>query len=288
MSAFQCVFVIWGDKYPTSDVNALVRGVQSHTASPVRFICLSDRPRPDLAAGVELQMIGPDFAQPQFMRGGAQAKLAMFQKGRLTPGVPAVFFDLDTMIMGDVARLAALAAPGRMHMMPATWDRLWPLGRMLNRRRPGSVRTRGNGSVYVFFPEDWHHIPDRFLTLAADLPRPHPDHLWADDRFVSFIAAGALHAVPRHLAVKFVNEFMAPNAAWAQARGRRTAVRQRRQGLVALTFSGDACKPEDLLALPDGGELRDRKGRVLVWTDEAMSGLIPVIRRHWAHLNKES
>ncbi len=282
----QCVFVIWGEKYPIAHVNAMIEAALAHSSRRLGFTCLSDRPRPDLHPAAQLQDIGPAFARPDFMGAGTQAKLAIFEKGRLADGVPALYFDLDTMIMGDVGRLAALLKRQRgLHMIPATAGSFWPLGRAVNRVRAGTVRFRGNGSIFVFMPEDWHHLPQAYLDQRARATEPLPRHLWADDRFVSHMARDRLFAIPTTLAVKFVNEFMAPGPALARRKGHQAATTARRQGLVALTFSGDACKPEDLLQLPEGGTLSDRKGRVLVWEDEAMSGLIPRIRNYWAHMS---
>ncbi|MFD1913514.1 hypothetical protein [Halodurantibacterium flavum] len=281
----QYVFVIWGTKYPVTNINAMIEAIGRASPLPARFVCLSDRPRPDLHPLAELQELGPAFDRPEYKSRGTQAKLAVFEQGRLLPDVPAIYFDLDTMILGDPARLARLLDRRRgLHLIPATDGRFWGIGKWINRIVPNAIRFRGNGSIFVFRPEDWYHLPGRFLDLAERTPHPRPRHLWADDRFISWAAGPAIYPIPQNLAVKFVNEFTSRPAALAGIKGRLPFVRKRRAGLVAITFSGDAFNPEDLLSLPPGGRLRDRKGRVLVWNDHVMSGLIGPIRRYWTHL----
>lgn len=50
-------------------------------------------------------------------------------------------------------------------------------------------------------------------------------------------------------------------------------VRRRRAGLVAVTFPGVNFKGEELARLPEGAEITDRRGRLLIWTDRAVGGL---------------
>ena len=279
--ALTCLFLLWGDKYPEEEVNRLARSIARHLRRPARFLCLTDRPRPDLLPFVETMPIPEPFLAPAFLRGGAQAKLSMFTAGIADPAIPAVFFDLDTLVRGDVMRLAALATPGTLHMIPATWGPAWPLLRLWA-RLTGKRKIRGNGSIYVFRPGDWTHVPGDFLRRWRETGPERDYSLVADDRFLSVIAGDGLRPIPTTLSVKAPNEFGAHLRLWSALKGRLPAVARRRRNLVAISFPGEAFKPETLAAAPEGAVLTDRRARHIVWTDAATSGLRREIAAHWS------
>jgi hypothetical protein len=268
---WQCVFILWGAKYGAGDVNHIVAAVRAHTRRPPRMVLLTDRPRPGLVEGVETRPIPSFYLRPEFMGPGCQTKLALFEPGVLPDDLPAIYLDLDTVILGDVAELLALMeSPRTVAMLQSAILPFGRLGRLVWRLTGGRKHARGNSSVLLFHPAHGGGVAERFRAAVAAHPRLDFRPLAADERFISWAAQPWMRAVPTSFAVKFPTEFMLP---WAWAIGLRARlpwVRRRRAGLRAITLPGVEVKPEALAALPEGARLRDRKGRLLIWTDAAL------------------
>ncbi|MFC7702760.1 hypothetical protein ACFQXB_00950 [Plastorhodobacter daqingensis] len=279
-AALQVVLLFWGTKYGADHVNALAESLRDHASAPLHILCLSDRPRQGLT--VAQHPIPEAFARPEYLGGGCQAKLSVFSPGLLEPDIPALLVDLDTMVTGDVLRLLPLLERPGIYMLPATWGTIWPLLRILSWILP--LRWRGNSSLVLFRPGDWTHVPDQFLKDWAHDPRP--EYAVADDKYLSRIAGRALRRIPPDLAVKFTNEFASRIPALAGLLGRMTRTRARRQNLVAITFSGGQAKPEQLQALPEGAVIPLGRGRRLVWSAAATSGMMAPIKLHWSRIGQ--
>ncbi|MBK5927069.1 hypothetical protein, partial [Rhodobaculum claviforme] len=105
-SAWQLVLLLWGTKYPVAEVNHLIAAIRAAAApAPARIVLLGDRPHEGLAPGVRQRDIPQAFRAPRFMAQGCQAKLAMFADGLVPPDLPAVYVDIDTVVLGNLARL---------------------------------------------------------------------------------------------------------------------------------------------------------------------------------------
>ena len=102
---WQCVMILWGTKYPVSLVNHQVEMIRHLSKRPARFVLISDRPREGLDPDVLERPFDPFFLNPKFLTSGCQAKLTMFSDGLIEPDLPAIFIDLDTVIVGDLSRL---------------------------------------------------------------------------------------------------------------------------------------------------------------------------------------
>lgn len=89
-----------GRVYDTGWVARLQRGVAEHTAAPHRFVCLSD-------VDVPCERIPLEADWPRWW-----GKVELFRPGLFTG--PVVYLDLDTIVTGDVARLARDAGFGMM------------------------------------------------------------------------------------------------------------------------------------------------------------------------------
>lgn len=94
-----CVLV--GDKYTDRDAQILQAMVGRNTAEPHRFICLSDR-----------SIVGVETFIPPEVYPGWWSKLLLFQYA----AGPCVYIDLDCVVLGDVATLAAETLT-----LPANW-----------------------------------------------------------------------------------------------------------------------------------------------------------------------
>ena len=271
---WQCVLICWGEKYDAADVNHLVRSVCAQTADEPRFVLLTDRPRPGVEPRVLTRDI-PDFwLRPHFLRGGCQAKLAMFERGVLPDDLPAIYIDLDTVILGDMARaLDFLESPGTVCLLQSAILPFGPFGRWLHKQTGGRRYARGNSSIVVFHPRSTPYIAEQFRDCVGRHPAFDFRPMVADERFISWAAQPFMKAIPSSFAVKFPTEFMLPYRWMVHLRSSLPWVKRRRRGLTAVTLPGFEVKPEALLALSEGAEIIDRKGRRLIWTDRALGPL---------------
>ncbi len=160
---WQCVLVAWGDKYPVAEINRLVASVASQSRGLVRTVLLTDRDRPGLDEGIEQRRIPEWWLAPEFRAGGCQAKLSQFEEGLLPDDVPAIFLDLDTMVLGDLSRLlTVMKGPETVAILQSAVLPFGPVGRMLYRLTGGRRYARGNSSVIVFHPAHCPRIAAKF------------------------------------------------------------------------------------------------------------------------------
>ncbi|PZQ97859.1 MAG: hypothetical protein DI533_11970 [Cereibacter sphaeroides] len=281
---WQCVLVLWGSRYPVSDVNRIVAQIRAGARHQPRFVLITDRDRPGLAAGVEQRFFPDYFLQHPFTASGCQAKLAMFEQGVVPDDLPAVYVDLDTLVTGDLMRGIALMRDRRSILMlqSVVLPFGWP-GRLVHRLTGGHRYARGNSSVVVFHPAECGFIAQRFHEVWA----AHPDMSFrptiADERFISWVAQDRMIALPRSFAAKLSAEFMLPFSWLIALRTRLPWVRRRRAGLAAVTLSGPEVKAHELLSLPEGAMITDRKGRALIWSDRAMGPFRQQLIDAYAH-----
>jgi hypothetical protein len=88
-------------------VNALFRGCARHLTVPFRFVCFTDNAR-DLEPGIDVRAVPPGLE-------GWYNKLALFKPNAFEPGERALFFDLDTIVLGNIDDVAAY--DGRLAML---------------------------------------------------------------------------------------------------------------------------------------------------------------------------
>lgn len=264
----QVVCVSWGRKYPPEIVNRLCQTVRERCSRSVRFVCISDRPRTDYAAGVDVlpfPLFGPAFPADG---AGYLLKMSVFAQGLLEPRASTLYLDLDTVVRGDVALLAdELERHGgllmlRGHLLP-TWRLRWPL-------RPGGYYF-GNSSVMAFRPIEFADLPQLFDTsLAARAAGHSVPQLRTFDRFLSHAVRGRMRVFPSSLAVKFAQEYVSIWPALQDLEAMLPWVRRRRSGQVAVSFVGAAFKPE-CLAEVEPGDLLRHKRRTVRWATPEFS-----------------
>jgi hypothetical protein len=263
--SWQCVMFLWGDKYDVALVNRVIHAIARHASSPPRFVLLSDRDRPGLDPRADLRPIPAFWLNPLFRGSGCQTKLAMFETGVLQDDLPALYIDLDTVVTGDLTRLlAALPRPDGLMLLQSAIIPLGALGRILWRLSKGRKYARGNSSLVVFHPK---HIASQFRALWEKNPSLWFRPMIADERFMSWASQATVFAISNRLAVKFPTEFMSRVKVSSYLWACLPWVRARRAGLIAVTLCGVEIKPDELLALPKGGQVTDPKGRTLIWSD---------------------
>lgn len=286
MTDWQLVLVAWGTRYPVEEINHLIDAVRRHAALTPRVLLLSDRDRPGLAAGAECRAIPDFYLNPAFLGPGCLAKLCLFEPGVVPDDRPAVFLDLDTIVLGDVGRLAGLIdRPDRIAMLQSAILPFGAPGRLAFRLTGGRRYARGNSSVIVWNPAHGASVATAFRAALAAHPgiagfRP----LMADERFISWSQQMRMRSVPASLAVKLPTEFMWPADWIVHLRARLPWVARRRAGLVAITLPGAEVKAQALVALPEGARVTDRKGRRLIWSDAALGPVRRAILDYYAPL----
>jgi hypothetical protein len=263
--------ICWGDKYGVDIVNRLVESVLAHSPACARFVLLTDRDRPGLHPRVQCVEHPLHWLDAPLKRSGCQAKLAMFEQGVLATDLPAVYIDLDTIVLGDMGQLLQLQrTPQTIAILQSAIIPFGPLGRSLHRRTHGKRYARGNSSVVVFHPAHCHFIASEFMRLYAQHPNFEFRPMVADERFISWVAQPHMRAIPKSQVVKFPGEYMFPWPTWLYIKAWLPWVRRRRAGQLAVTLNGLLIKPEKLLALCEGDRIVDEKGRVLVWSERTL------------------
>ena len=284
--AWQCVLICWGDKYGVDIVNRLVDSVAEHSPGCARFVLLTDRERPGLRPQVQCIAHPQHWLDAPLKRSGCQAKLAMFEQGVLATDLPAIYIDLDTIVLGDMGRLLRLQrSPQTIAILQSAIIPFGPLGRWLHRRTQGRRYARGNSSVVVFHPAHCHFIAEEFMRLYAQHPNFEFRPMVADERFISWVAQPHMRAIPKTDVVKFPGEYMFPWPAWLYIKAWLPWVRRRRAGQLAVTLNGLLIKPEKLMALAEGDVIIDEKGRHLVWSERTLGPMKNTILRFYAALS---
>ena len=279
---WQCVLIGWGDKYGVDIINRLVDSVAGHSPAPPRFVLITDRDRPGLRPQVQCVAYPERWLDAPLRRSGCQAKLVMFEEGILATDLPAIYIDLDTIVMGDMSRLLRLMrTPQTVAMLQSAIVPFGALGRWLHRKTQGRRYARGNSSVVVFHPAHCHFIAREFMALYQRFPQFPLRPMIADERFISWVAQPHMRAIPPSLVVKFPGEYMFPWPAWLYIKALLPWVRRRRSGQLAVTLNGLMIKPERLLALSEGDTLVDEKGRQLVWSQRTLGPMQQTILRFY-------
>lgn len=280
---WQLILIAWGTKYPADEINRLARNVMRLSENVPRVVLVSDRERTDLDERINVVRFPEYWMRPEFCTGGCQAKLGMFEAGVLPTDLPALYIDLDTMILRDVEPIiSTLKNEKSIAILQSAVLPFGGFARLLKRVTAGKRYARGNSSVVAFYPSQCTYIAEEFKRLEAEYGVRGFKPLHADERFISWVAQPHMQAVSRRDAVKFPTEFMYPWRWFARFLQALPWVVKRRAGLRAITFPGFEVKFDELFALEEGAEVVDRKGRRLVWSQDYIGDLKGRIQEYWA------
>jgi hypothetical protein len=266
--AGQAGILIWGDRYPDAGTR-LVQGALDGSRGCAGVVVLTDRTGRRIDPRARQVAIPAGFDLPEMKTGGYPVKLSMFDLDCLPSGATCIYLDLDSVITGDLGRLARLAPRAPIWMIPVFPKPFSMLHRALWRLSGRRIYARGNSSVFVYRNGFAGNPTAEFLRLdRAGALAPALRH---DDRFVAWCCQDRIRGFSTSDVVNFRFEFLAPALWMADV---LTAVRARaRRDLVVVTFAGPRTKPEVLAGLPDGAIVTDHHGRVGRWTDRGTSGL---------------
>lgn len=255
------VLVLWGDKYASAHINAIVESVFRHSASCAQAILMTDRQREGLDGRVRQVLIAADFDQPEFKQ-NYTIKLSLFDPRALPDAMPCVYLDLDTVVIGDLGRVAALVSrPDDLFMLPpGGLVGFGVLRRLIFKLTRSRHMATGNSSILAFHSAMQPNLALEFLRLKA-AGGPPAKVLRNDDLFISWFGQERLQPLPTSLGVMFRREFLNRSRWYGWVRNRLPRVQRRRENIVAVTFNGVEHKLEKLLQLPDGTLHQDSKGR---------------------------
>jgi hypothetical protein len=268
------VLALWGEGYGAEDVNRLARAARALSPDCRHVVLFTDRPRPGLDTEIAVRSFPAFFARPECFGWGYIAKLAVFSRAALPADMRCVYLDLDSVILGDVGRIAAeLRDPDDMLMLPPA-D---PLGfgvlrRALWQASGGRRFGTGNSSIMAWSSAAAPDIAARYMDEHARVGTG-PAHMQIDDLFISWAGQPRLRAVPPGLGVSFRKAFLSRFGAVLWARRTLPWLRRRREGVAVVTFNGPQLKPAALAALPEGARIEDGRGRFGYWRAADMGPL---------------
>lgn len=262
----QLVFVKWGQRYGVDAINRSVRAILKNATCDVRFTCITDDFTSRYAPEVTLKPF-PTFTAPfESLKSGCRLKLSMFAPGILEEGIPTLFLDLDTLVRGDVAKVRAyLVEHPVIHMLKSHSVQWWPLQRWAG-PEIGNTYHHADSSAVGFYPEKYHWVFDRFNQMVVGAPEEAKSKtLRVDDRFISCMTRDSLRVFPTSLLANFSGEYMSPTHGCEAVRSHLPWVQARRNNQDAITFAGAALKPDRLMHLTPGAEIRYKHLRTR-WT----------------------
>lgn len=268
------VLMIWGDKYSDRFVDTLVKSVKSNSKSCTHVVLITDRIRRDVSAEVSQSLIPDFFNNPVFFKAGYIVKLSMFHKAVLPPDMPCVYIDLDTIVTGDVGRIASLVTAQDTYCMlpPGSLIGFGSINRWRYKKSKGKFFATGNSSIVAFYSSSTPNICEDFERLYNE-GLTHDRKMKIDDVFISWFAQRTLQEIPPSLAVMFRREFLSRWRFMLEIKRHSPFIARRRKGLVAVTFNGAQHKPEEFLTFNDGDRIFDEKNRFGIWSTQYMGDL---------------
>jgi hypothetical protein len=210
----QIVCVKWGTLYGPEYVNRLWAMARRHTTGPLRVVCLTDDDR-GLRSEIDAHPLPPlGVEHPQRTR-GKWRKVVLWgaEVPGLVTGQPALFVDLDSVVVGSLDGYFAHGDPDRVYLA-RNWAK--PLQRL------------GQTSVFRFPVGGNAQILERF---RAD-PQGVADHFHYEQHFITASVRGGVQLWPegwtRHFRLHCLPPF--PLRLWMDARLPR--------GAKIVTFPG--------------------------------------------------
>lgn len=279
-SGFALVLALWGTRYGAAHVNGIVTEAFRLSTGLKQVVLMTDRPQAGIDDRVAQRVFPPPYDGPEFFGHGYRAKLAVFQAVAPEASLPCVFLDLDSIVVGDLGRIAAqVRNPDDLLMLPPAglgfgWLRLW-LDRM--RGDPAKFPV-GNSSVLAFHSAA---SPNLAQTYAAHYRRRDFPPGWTspiDDVLISAFGRGRIRAIPTDCAVMLRREFLSRLPFWPLLKTRLPWVARRRSVIAAVTMNGVAVKPETLGALAEGAVVADGRGRRGRWSTAGFGSLFQPLR----------
>ena len=247
---FALVLAIWGTKYGRAHVNALVEDAYRLSPGLQTVILVTDRHRDGLDPRIRQVPFPAPFDGAAFFAAGYRAKLAVFSPQVVPVGLRCVFLDLDTMVIGDLGRIADLVQhPGDLFMLPPGGLGFGALRRLRDRLRRNRKFPVGNSSILAFHADAAPNLADTYARRLAAADLPESPEMIIDDVVISWFGRGHIRGVPTGCGVMFRREYLSRVPGWAALKPYLPWVQRRRSRIAAVTLNGVAVKPEHLASL---------------------------------------
>ena len=264
----QVVVVKWGERYSAAHVNNTFEEIRKLSTREIKCVCVTDDAI-GLADFIEYKPFPVWGGWYETLKKGCRLKLSIFEPGLLDRDLPTLFFDLDTMILGDIAKLVKeLEKTGGMYMCRGHFIPFW---RFLSavKKVVKDYYYYGNSPILAFYPKDFDCLVEDFKREFEYVRWRGITHKWpldrickTDERFISYFARGRVRVFPKHLAVKFTTEYMTPFIDLSTVITWLPWVKRRRKSQVALTFSGHVLKPALIKDIKNGTKVASRHYRM--------------------------
>ncbi|MFN4130849.1 MAG: hypothetical protein ACK4GC_13700, partial [Paracoccaceae bacterium] len=262
---------IWGTKYGRAHVNAIVEDAYALSPGLRSTVLVTDRHRDGLDPRVQQVSFPAPFDTSAFFSNGYRAKLAVFSTVVVPAGLRCVFLDLDTVVVGDLGRIADLVQrPDDLFMLPPAGLGFGTLRRLRDRLQGAKKFPVGNSSILAFHADAKPNLAETYARRFAAADLPTLPGMFIDDVVISWFGRGHIDAVPTDCGVMFRREYLSRVPGWAALKSRLPWVQSRRARIAAVTLNGVAVKPEHLATLADGATVTDGRGRSGPWTDRAI------------------
>ena len=183
--------------------------------------------------------------------------------------MPCVYIDLDTIVVGDLGKIAALVSSPNDYFMlpPGNLVGFGSINRWLYKQTKGKRFATGNSSIVAFHSSAEPNICEEFEKLYTE-GLTGDRKMRIDDVFISWFAQITLQKIPASLVVMFRREFLSRSRFLLELKRLSPFSAMRRNSLVAVTFNGAQHKPEEFLKLKDGDKILDEKNRFGFWSEK--------------------
>lgn len=232
---------------------------------------------------VQLSEFGLSF---QEMKKGCRLKLNIFRTEILDLNEPALFFDLDTAVIGDISILAnQIRQDPRLYMLRNHLVPHWRFRKLMQRIMPEPYYYFGNASIIGFMPRQYVGALDEFyrgcklVEEGCENARFVKSHA-SDERFACYYARDHVQPFPTHLANKFSAEYMWPSKLFNLLARPLRSKNGRVTEPVAITFDGDPFHPS-ILAQVEDGEMVRHKYHFVRWK-------FKMFKKYWAEIVPQS
>lgn len=268
------VLIVWGDKYPDQYINSIIFSTMRHSPNCAGAIVFSDRVDRTIDPRGQIVPIPNDFSSDAFKAGGYPIKICMFDVPGVPDGTPCIYLDLDSVVIGSLDKLIGLLEHAPIWTIDVFPRRFSMFFRLLHRLSEGKKFAVGNSSALVYLNKFSGNPTEKFRAIrnntASGTLYMH------DDKFIASACQQEIRGLPTEWVAYFRIEYLAPTLWLAHVKNffRKAA----RQEIVIVTFAGPLSKLDDLIMSPEGSVVRDHHGRVGIWSDAGMSGLLTAVK----------
>jgi hypothetical protein len=280
MMKYCLILACWGDAYSDLYVNELVRAARSYSPELEDIVLFTDRARPNIDPVVRQEIFPAFFNRSEFFGHGYRVKISVFSRDCLPAHMPCVYLDLDSMVIGNLGKIAGLVKNTNDFFMLPPGDMLGfgSLRRLIFRLTKGRRFATGNSSVMAFHSAASPNISELFARFYQSGESGR--HMAIDDVFISWASQSVVRGVPRTLAVMFRREFLARTRIGLWAKSQLPSSRKSRLEICVVTFNGMTYKANHLLALEEGQRIEDPKGRFGYWSEACLGPTREKIREY--------